>query len=221
MGIVGWMAQEMLVRRMFLLLHNPFNGKAEIGHDLLTCALVAAELADLVISRRLGMENDRIVVAETRGSGNDEIGAFVLESIRRQPTAHTVRSWVEALADVLYELVARGLVADGIVRRQEGGRRLLRRSPDRFPAVDLMRASGPRLRLEHMLRTPREREVTGAALAAVLGALEVDRILDVDRDRSAVRAAVADATGSLPLDLRALVSGVEGAVSAISLVIRR
>lgn len=215
------MAQDMLVRKMFLLLHNPFNGKPEIGHDLLKCALVAAELADLIIARRLGMENDRIVVAETRGTGDDEIGAFVVESIQRQPSGHTVRSWVEALADVLYELVARSLTADGVVRRQEGGRRLLRRSPDRFPALDLMRASGPRLRLEHMLRTPREREVSGAALAGILGALDVARILDVDRDRAAVKSAVAAASASLPVDLRALVTGVEDAASAVSLVVRR
>jgi hypothetical protein len=215
------MAQDMLVRKMFLLLHNPFNGKPEIGHDQLKCALVAAELADLIIARRLGMENDRVVVAESRGTGGDEIGAFVVESIQRQPSGHTVRSWVEALADVLYELVARNLTTDGVVRRQEGGRRLLRRSPDRFPALDLMRASGPRLRLEHMLRTPREREVSGAALAAIIGALDVERILDIDRDRATVRAAVAAATDSLPVDLRALVAGVEDAVSAISLVVRR
>jgi Golgi phosphoprotein 3 (GPP34) len=215
------MAQDMLVRKMFLLLHDPFNGKPEIGHDLLKCGLVAAELADLMIARRIGMENDRVVVAETRGSGDDEIGAFVVESIQRQPSGHTVRSWVEALADVLYELVARNLMADGIVRRQVGGRRLLGRGPDRFPALDLMRASGPRLRLEHMLRTPREREVRGAALAGILGAMDVARILDVDRDRTAVKAAVADAAASLPVDLRALVTGVEDAVSAISLVVRR
>jgi Golgi phosphoprotein 3 (GPP34) len=215
------MAQDMLVSRMFLLLHNPFNGKPEIGHDLLKCGLVAAELADLIIARRLGMENDRIVVAETRGTGDDEIGAFVVDSIQRQPSSHTVRSWVEALADVLYELTARKVTADGIVRRQEGGKRLLRRSPDRFPALDLMRASGPRLRLEHMLRTPRERDVAGAAIAGIVGALEVERILDVDRDRGTVRAAVAGAAESLPVDLRALVAGVEDAVSAISLVVRR
>ncbi|MFC4944477.1 GOLPH3/VPS74 family protein [Pseudonocardia sp. GCM10023141] len=215
------MAQDLLAKRMFLILHNPFTGKSDVGQDLLKCGLVAAELADLIMARRLGMENDRIVVADTRGSGSDEIGAFVVESIQRQTSAHTVRSWVEALADVLFELVARGLVDDGVVRREQGGRKLLRRSADRFPAVDLMRAAGPRLRLEHMLRTPRERDVSGAALAAVLGALEVDRVLDVDRDRAQVRFAIGECTASLPIDLRNLVAGVEDSVSAISLIVRR
>lgn len=215
------MPQDMLAKRMFLILHNPFTGKPDVGQDLLKCGLVAAELADLILSRRLGMENDRIVVADTRGSGVDEIGAFVVESIQRQASAHTVRSWVEALADVLFELVARGLVDDGIVRREQGGRRLLRRSADRFPAVDLMRAAGPRLRLEHMLRTPRERELNNAVIAAIIGALEVDRVLDVDRDRASVRHSIAEATASLPIDMRGLVQGVEDSVAAISLIVRR
>lgn len=213
--------QEMLAKRMFLILHNPFTGKPDVGHDLLKCGLVAAELADLILARRLGMENDRIVVADTRGTGSDEIGAFVVDSIQRQSSAHTVRSWVEALADVLYELVARALLEEGVVRREAGGRRLLRRSADRFPAVDLMRAAGPRLRLEHMLRTPSEREVGNAVLAAIIGALDVERVLDVDRDRASVRAAVAQATTSLPIDMRSLVAGVEDSVSAISLIVRR
>jgi hypothetical protein len=215
------MAQDLLVRKMFLILHDPFSGKPLIGHDLLKCGLVATELADLIIGARIGIENDRIVVADTRSAGIDEVGAFVVESIQRQPTAHTVRSWVEAFADVLYDLVARGLQDDRVVRRVAGGRRLTRRSPDRFPAVDLMRASGPRLRLEHMLRRPRDRDVPGGALAAILGALEVERVLDIDRDRAAVKAAVADATDALPIDLANLVAGVRDSVSAISLIVRR
>jgi hypothetical protein len=63
--------------------------------------------------------------------------------------------------------------------------------------------------------------VPGAALAAILGALEVERVLDVDRDRAAVKAAVADATDALPIDLANLVAGVRDSVSAISLIVRR
>lgn len=211
----------MLVKRMFLVLHNPFTGKPAVNPDLLRCGLVAAALADLMLARRLGMENDRVVVADPGDTGADEVGAFVVESIQRQPTAHTVRSWVEALADVLYELVARRLVDEGIVRREQGGRRFLRRGPDRFPALDLLRASGPRLRLEHMLRTPREMDLPGATFAAILGALEVERVLDVDRNRAEVRRAVAAAGAQLPIDLRSMVDGVGSAVSAIALTIRR
>jgi hypothetical protein len=215
------MAQDTLVRRMFLILHDPFTGKPGIGHDLLKCGLVAAALADLMLDRRLGMENDRIVVADPRGNGTDEVGAFVVESIQRQPSAHTVRSWVEALTEVLYELVARGLVTEGVVRREQGGRRLVRRSADRFPAVDLLRAARPRVRLEHMLRDPRDLDVAGSALAGIIRALGVERVLDLDRDRAAVKTSVAAAADHLPIDLKSLVDGVESAVSAISLTIRR
>jgi Golgi phosphoprotein 3 (GPP34) len=215
------MAQDLLVRKLFLIFHNPFTGKPEIGPELLRCGLVAAAFADLVIARRVGLENDRVVVAEARRPDDDEISGFILDSIQSQPTARTVRSWAEALADAIYELAAHELATDGVVRRQVGGRRLLRRSPDRFPALDLIRASGPRVRLEHMLRTPRQSDIAGATIAAIIGALEVERILDVDRDRAMVRTSVAAATESLPMDLRALITGVTDAVSAISLVVRR
>jgi hypothetical protein len=215
------MVQDTLARRMFLVLHDPFTGKPAIGHDLLKCGLVAGALGDLMLERRLGMENDRIVVADPRSYGVDELGAFVVESIQRQASAHTVRSWVEALIDVVYELVARGLIADAVVRREPGGRRLLRRGADRFPAVDLLRAARPRVHLEHMLRVPDDRDVAGRTLAGIIRALEVERVLDVDRDRTAVKNDVAEAAEHLPIDLRGLVDGVEAAVSAISLTVRR
>lgn len=210
-----------MVRRMFLILHDPFTGKPQISRDLLTCGLVAAALADLMIAHRLGMENDRIVVAEARGTGPDEVEAFVMESIQRQTGAHTVRSWVEALQDVLFELVARDLVKDRIVRREQGGRLLARRGSARFPALDLLRAAGPRLRLEHTLRESPGHDVSNGALAALIGALDAERVLDVDRDRVEVKRAVAAATDRLPIDLRGLVAGVRSAATAGSRRSRR
>jgi len=212
------MNQDKLVRRMFLILHDPFTGKPQIGHDLLRTGLVAAELAALTMARHIGMENDCIVVAETRGTESDEIDSFVVEGIQRQDSAHTVRSWVDALGETVYDMVARTLLAEGTVRRVQGGRRLVGRSPDRFPALDLMRAAGPRLRLEHMLRTPHERDLAAAVTAAVLGALKVERVLDVDRDRATVKASVAAAASALPVDLRSLVAGVEASGAATSAV---
>lgn len=214
------MSQDALAKRLFLILHQPFSGKPDVSPDLLRCGVVCAELGDLIVARKLGMENNLVVLAPHRRSGTDEISAFVIDSIQRQSSAHTVRTWVSAFADVLYDLVARSLVADGVVHREERGT-LLRRGPDRFPAADLIAAAGPRLELEHRLRNPSPHDVRGNVLAAILGALGVARVLDVDGDRSRVQVGITQATAALPIDLRHLVDGVTDAVGAVSLIIRR
>ncbi|OLT15409.1 hypothetical protein BJF78_01370 [Pseudonocardia sp. CNS-139] len=131
------------------------------------------------------------------------------------------RSNVEALTTITYELVARGLVADGVVRRMHGSRRLVRRGADRFPAVDLLRAAGPRIRLEHMLRSPHDLDVPGAVLARIVHTLEMERVFDVDRDRAAVKGAAASAAQILPADLRGLIDEFAAAVSEVTLTFRR
>lgn len=202
------MADDRLVTRMFLILHDPFTGKPEIASDLLRRGLVAAVLAGLIMARRIGMENDRVVAAASGATGHDEIDDVVIERLASHADALTVRTWGRLLGDQVYELVAHAVVDAGVVGRRRGGRQLIGRRPDRFPARELIRAARPRLRLEHMLRTPHEMDAASTAFAAVAGSLQADRLLDVDGDRAAVRAAVSRATGSLPIDLRSLVSSI-------------
>jgi hypothetical protein len=216
------MTQETLARRMFLILHDPFTGKPGVGIEPMKYGLVTAALAHLVMQQRLGLaEGRRVVVVDPRGNGTDDVSAFIVGSIQGSPAAGITRSWVESLTDIVYELVARALMAEGVVRREHGGRRLVRRNPDRFPAVDLLRAAGPRIRLEHMLRSPHEMDVAGAVLAGIVHVFHMDRVLDVDRDRAVVRSSLSAAADHLPADLRSLVDGVASAVSAISLDFRR
>jgi hypothetical protein len=140
----------------FLIAHDEFSGKLRISQDLLGCGLVGAQLADLVAARQIGIEAGRVLIADASREADDEIGAYVLETLARQTSTHSVRVWIETFADVLYELVGRRLIAAGVVRRESGGRQLMRKRPDRFPAVDLLAAARPRLRVEHMLRSPEE-----------------------------------------------------------------
>ncbi|HVH23880.1 MAG TPA: GPP34 family phosphoprotein [Pseudonocardia sp.] len=204
-----------LINRMFLILHDPFSGKPVIRHQHLTSALAAAELADLVLSQNIGLEDDAVVLAHTDGTAQSGVDSFVLETIQRTGQALTIRNWIDALGEPLYELVARQLVDDGTVRRQRGGRRLLGRAADRFPSAELLRAAGPRLQLERMLRHSEEEiDLETTILAAVLGALRVEHTIDVDGDRAAVKAAVAAAADSLPIDLRSLLVGVEASGAA-------
>ena len=213
------MTHDGLAGRMFLILHDPFTGKPGVSQEQMKYGLVAAALADLVMQGRLRMENGHLSIADYRGAAPDEIGAFLLQRIHDGPSDIT-RRWMEGFTEMVYELVARGLVAGAVVRREQG-RRVVRRSPDRFPAIDLLRAAGPRVRLEHMLRSPHDLDLAGAALASIINGLGLERVLDVDRERAAVKKAVAAAATHLPTDLRSLVDDVSAAVAEVTLTFRR
>jgi Golgi phosphoprotein 3 (GPP34) len=215
------MDRPRLAADFFLIAHDEFSGKLRISPDLLGWGLVGAQLAELVMANRVVVESGRVLVTDARGDGTDEVGAYVAEGILHQDTTHTVRIWVDTFRDVLPELVARRLVTEGVVRREQGGRQLMRRRPDRYPATDLLAAARPRLRLEHMLRTPQEFDLSGAVLAVLVGTLGVESVLDPGLDRSTARDLMTRLEDNLPADLRALIEGVRSAVAAVSLTIRR
>jgi hypothetical protein len=87
--------------------------------------------------------------------------------------------------------------------------------------VDLLAATRPRLRLEHMLRTPQEFDLSGAVLAVLVGTLGVESVLDPELDRSVARDLMTRLEDNLPADVRAVIEGVRSAVAAVSLTIRR
>lgn len=214
------MADGHLGDDLFLVVHDEFTGKLRVSPDLLECGVVAAVLAELVIAGRLGIPGGRVVVTDHRGQGKDEIGAFVVESVQRQPKTHNVRTWIGTFDGLMTKLTARRLIDAGVLRR-ETNRRLLRRSADRFPAVDLLAAARPRIRLEHMLRTPEEFDLAGAVIAALVGVLGIDSVLNPALDRGETRELIGQLHGHLPTDLRSLLDGCAEAVAAVSLTVRR
>ena len=212
---------------LFLVAHDSFTGRMEVSRELVLCGLVSAELAHLIIERRLGVADDRIVVTETPGSvrppargPEDEAGAeideYVVASVRQQSSTHTVRVWAESLGEVVYDLVADNLVDQGIVRR-ERRRVITRRTGDRFPAADLLRASGPRLRLDHMVREPATFNLAGALNVGLLGALGIERLLETEPSREFLD----ELNRNLPSQLRMLLAGAAAAAAAVSLAVRR
>lgn len=224
------METEQWSEEFFLIAHNEFTGRPHINRDLLGCGLVAAQFAQLVASRRLSVVDGRVAAppetdsaaggARALDTEAQDIDAYVIESVQRQPSGHTVRTWTTSLADVLHELLGRRLVEAGVVRREQGGG-LLRRRPDRFPSVDLLRAARPRLRLENMLRRPRELDLQNGFTAALVWALGVDGVLDPELDRAEARELVDEIGERLPADLQELLAGTRAAVAAVSLTVRR
>ncbi|MBC8093830.1 MAG: GPP34 family phosphoprotein [Pseudonocardia sp.] len=217
------MSDERLSDNFFLIVHDEFTGKLRVSHDLLECGLVVAQVAELISVGRLGMVGDRVLVRDPgsgAAAGVDEISAFVVDSVGRQSRPHSVRTWIETLGSPLFELVARRLMDRGVLRR-ESGRGLLMRRPDRFPAVNLLAAARPQIRLEHMLTTPTEFDLAGAVTASVINVLGIGNVLDPTLDRAATKAVIDRLHGHLPSQLRMLLKGAEAAVAAVSLTVRR
>jgi hypothetical protein len=202
----------------FLIAHDPFDeGRLRISPELLGCGLVGAELAELVLSRRLGVAGEDLVILEPSGQ-LDEVDDYVLEAVGSQDSAHPVRSWVEPLQDGLYALIGRKLVASGMVRRQQGGRRLSRgRQPDRFPANDLLAACRPQQQLEQLLRSPSELTLSAGTLAALIGVLGMDGLLNPEIERGTLREILAEIEQFLPTDLRVVCDGVRLMSAEVSL----
>jgi Golgi phosphoprotein 3 (GPP34) len=203
---------------LFLIAHDPFDdGRLRISPELLGCGLVGAELTDLMLDRRLGVDGDELVVLDADGPP-DEIDDYVIEAVASQSKRHPVRAWVEPLQDGLYALVGREVVASGAVRHRPGGRRLAGgRQPDRFPAEDLLVACRPQQNLEERLRAPRDLTLAAGTLAALIGVLGIDRLLDQEFDRVPLRELLTEIEHNLPGDLRAVCDGIRAVIAGVSL----
>lgn len=193
--------------KLFLILHDSFSGKPVVRQSAIKRGVIGAELADLIMARRIGMENDRIVLADEGRRGADYLSTFLLESIRSQPEAYSVPVWVATLANRLFDLLASLLVSEGVVRRVPGSR--LRRSADRFLPEDLLAAAGPRVRLEHDLNSAADLDLPTQIVAALIGAIGAARTIDTDNGRGVARRRIEQITSGLPLDLRDLIIGME------------
>ena len=214
------MERGQMATGFFLVAHDEFTGKPRISQDLLLCGLVGAQIADLVIGGRLTMAGDRVAVAHREVSGLDELGTFVLDSVVHEPDAHTVRSWNDALGEILHDLTVARLTADQVLRT-ETSRSLLGKRKTRYPAVDLVRARKPTVELREMFQDPGRFNLPGAFVASMLSTLEVETVLEPDTDRATVRSVAAQAAEHLPGSLSQLRAGLAETVAAISLTVRR
>ena len=215
------MDRRRIATDIFLIAHDEASGALHIGPDLLGCGLVGAQVAELVIAGRLDVADGRVVPGKARGDDSDEIASYVVESVLGQGRTHSVDAWVEALRDVLYDLVGGRLVADGVVRREQGGRQLMRRRPDRFPAIDLSAAAAPRVRLERMLSSPQNFDLSGAVVGVLADVMGAAFVFNPKVDRSAARELIGRIEEKLPVQLAELVAGVRAAVAAVPLTVRR
>ena len=214
------MGRESMAGAFFLLAHDEFSGRARCDLDLLRCGVVGAQLAELVIGGRLGVVDGRVHPLDAEAVGETPAASYVMECILAQPRHHTVRTWTDSLGEPLFELVARQLTDDKVVRR-DVGRGVGRRRADRFPAVDLLRAAAPRSRLSHAVSSPRNLDLAGAFTIALVWALGLASLLDQRIERSTADELILRIRARMPGALRELLEGVDSTAAASSLSVRR
>jgi Golgi phosphoprotein 3 (GPP34) len=201
----------------FLVANDEFTGKLLVNKNLLACGLAASQLAELVATEQVTLDDGLVVVIDDDGPRSG-VGAFVMSTIAEQTTNHGVRSWIQNLGEVLCELVARQLVEDGVLRRERTG---VRRS-ERYPAVDLLRAARPRIWVESAIADPRKMELATAWLVALICVLQVEqRVLGPTTDRAAARELGEAIVPKLPGHLQTVLEGCRATGESVALTIKR
>jgi len=209
-----------LAVEFFLLAHDPFSdGRMIVDGQILGCGLVGGKIVDLLLDRRLRIENGLVLVGDGPPSG-DPIDEFVVEAVRGQSAAHSVRRWVEALEEDLYQLISDRVVSLGILRREQGGGRFRRQQPDRYPAENLLAASRPQQDLQQMVRSPRDLTLRAGMLLALLGALGLDTVVVGDGDQTRAREIIVEIEENLPADLQVVHAAVASIAGAAALRMR-
>ncbi|HEX6501393.1 MAG TPA: GPP34 family phosphoprotein [Micromonosporaceae bacterium] len=206
-----------LADQLFLVGHDEHTGKAHVADEVLDSGLAGAVLGELVLAGRVAVVDGLVVVRDHRAYG-EAVTDSALAEVIKQRASHPIRAWVEYLRDDAREMIGRRLVRDGVVQRVQS--RVMLRQTVRFPAVDPVQAASPRVHLWYSIEHPELLDEVTAMLGALVRAVGLERVLVADTRRRA-RDTLQQITERLPDDLHAVVSGVDAAVAAITLTVRR
>jgi Golgi phosphoprotein 3 (GPP34) len=204
---------------LFLIAHDGYTGKATVAVEVLETGLAGALLGELMFARRVVMAGSAVAAADPR-PWQEPVSDYVIAELLRKGDAYPVRAWVEYLRGDLRERIGQRLVRRSVVRREETRSALTRRITVRYPAVDPVLAARPRVRLGYVLGQPTAMDDQSALLAALVHATGMDRLF-VELYGQVARDQMAGAARVLPPSLGRVAAGVDTAVAAIALTVRR
>jgi hypothetical protein len=207
-----------LADELLLIGHDEYSGKPIVTGEVLDTGLAGAVLGELLLAGRIVITNGKVALRDPRPHGEPVTDAAAVE-IHRKGAMFAVRSWVEYLRGDVREIISKRLIAAGVIRSEQT--RTLLRTVTRLPAVDPVRAAAPRVRLRYLLERPTVTDPQVALLAALVRACALESVLVLDVRPEPGVDLIARATEVLPPDGQALIRGVDTAVAAIALTIRR
>ncbi len=207
-----------LADEFFLIGHDEYSGKTLVNAVVLDSGLAGAVLGELIISGRLSVTEAGLVTALDHRPYGERVSDAALAEILKQRENHPIRAWVEYLRDEVRNMVAPRLIHAGLINRvQHNG--VLRKGV-RFPAVDPIKAAAPQSRLRYMLEYPQYLDAPTAVLAGLARATGLEHVFGVGSAKES-RERLGAITQTLTNDLQLLCAGVDAAVAAIALTVRR
>jgi hypothetical protein len=138
-------SQLPLADDLYLAAHDSTRGRCLLSPATLGLGLAAALLGELVLWRRIDVQDSRLAVIDERPTAEPATSA-VLAQLLREHQHRQVREWISFLATgVGVDLVVRRLARAGLVRRQE--KRGLRGTRISFLPTDSSTAGWPGTRI--------------------------------------------------------------------------
>src|SRR5262249_37737909 len=126
-----------LVDRLFLLTHDPGNGKPLASLDVLGIGLAGAALLELTMMAAVSIKLSGEVVRTTPNQVQDEATNYVLIRLyEAEPQNYPVIEWIGVLRNELYLGVAGSLAKRGIIDEQRSALRGSRYLPRQRQAVE-------------------------------------------------------------------------------------
>ncbi|WFE19765.1 GPP34 family phosphoprotein [Solwaraspora sp. WMMD937] len=157
-----------LTEEFFLVALDDSTGRPMVGRDLLGAGLAGTAIATLILAGRAEVCDGLLVPVDGQPLG-DPVADPLLAELRleqRQP----VPDWIALMRPGLPGVVAEDLETLGVLRTEQVRHPVTRRMTTRFPAMDPVRAVGPRVRLGHALGRVVPVDARTAALAQIVRA---------------------------------------------------
>jgi len=195
---------------LFLTAHDTVKGKCVLSPATLGLGLAAALLGELILWRRLDLNDGVLTLLDDRPAADAAVAA-VQEQIVREPQYRQVRDWIAFLATgAATDLVARRLGRAGLVQRQE--RRGLRGTKVLHVPTDSMTAGWPGSRVRTAIGRGDLLDVPDLVFAGLVLATGLDQHVFVTLDARERGQLFDQLRRRLPAMLQELVGHAEAAV---------
>jgi hypothetical protein len=207
-----------LADEFFLVGFDEYTGKPMVNSEVLDTGLAGAVLGELLLAGRLVVDDNNAVTARDQRPYGERVTDAALAEVLKQSDPHPVRAWVEYLREHVRNMVAPRLVSIGMIQKVHS--RAMLRQTIRYPATDPLKAASPRVRLRYVVDHPDQLDAQTAVLGGLVRATGLEHVLGAGTAKEA-RDSLGRMVELLPAELRALCAGVDTAVAAVALTVRR
>jgi hypothetical protein len=200
-----------LVDALFFICYDEFTGKPVLSRTMLDVGLVGAVLCDLLLTRRIIIENKKIRPAAKPHRGPAVADRILADIVTEQGT-YTLREWIDYLRQDILDLVSAPLIAAGeVIGRVD---RSLLRKVQRYRPTDVLACTAARGEVRAVVLGQVELDLYAACLALLSWTVGLDNLCEPELNRGQLRSWMDSTLKSMPSQVADLISGVEATAAA-------